>query len=75
MKGHIRKGSLFINHDGQLGFCKQGTPLFPGTKFPFFLKKNVKTLQNGHRNDCLSGGLVGEDTQKHGGEMRRRGFK
>ena len=27
----------------------------------------MQTLGNFHRNDSVSGGLVGEDTQKHGG--------
>ena len=44
----------------------------PNAKIPLFLK--LETLENCHRNDSLrGGGLVGEDTQKHGGEMRRRG--
>ena len=54
-------------------FANKGYPSFLVQNFLFFWKTNVKTLQNCHRNDCLSGGLVGEDTQKHGGEMRRRG--
>ena len=32
----------------------------------YFRKKKVKTLGNFH-NDSVSGGLVGEETQKHGG--------
>ena len=35
--------------------------------FSCFRKKKVKTLGNFHRNASVSGGLVGEETQKHGG--------
>jgi hypothetical protein len=39
----------------------------------FFFENKVKPLGNFHINDSVSGGLVGEDTQKHGGGMRRGG--
>ena len=56
----------FTNNDPPLmcPFLKKRPPPLPGTKIQ---KKKVKTLGNFHRNASVSGGLVGEETQKHGG--------
>jgi hypothetical protein len=54
-------------------FSKQGLPLFPGTKTPHSWFPKVKPLGNCHRNDSLSGVLVGEDTQKHRGGDEQEG--
>ena len=47
-------------------FINNDPPSFLVQKF-FFSKKKVQTLGNFHRNTSVSGGLVGEETQKHGG--------
>ena len=49
-------------------FSKQRPHLFPGTNF-FVFEKKVQTLGNFHRNDSVSGGLVGEDTQIAGSRL------
>ena len=57
----------FINNDPPLmcPFINNDPPSF--LVQIFFQKKKVKTLGNFHRNASVSGGLVGEETQKHGG--------
>ena len=58
----------FTNNDPPLmcPFINNDPPSFLVQNF-FFQKKKVTTLGNFHRNASVSGGFVGEETQKHGG--------